>query len=195
MNHFFFFEDNNLNCRDCVFGQYLVNKCNHQYSLCGCDVSDKDELTILAKYHRLKGLDGMWIPTSPHTGRIGPGPFSFFSLATPWQWILPLAWYSNLYQYSSAFSKLFDQNLITFSKPWVKNQLVIWGLFTTFWCLCSAVRSFSLPKSACNSGQCISADGNIKNRVCGPTWLMIVFTSSWTSKHLIHWYNQDSVIM
>ena len=53
-----------------VVGQYLVNQCNHyQYSLCHCDVSDKDELTVFSKYHCLKGLDGMWIPTSSHTSR------------------------------------------------------------------------------------------------------------------------------
>lgn len=60
-------------------------------------------------------------------------PGSFFNLAVPWQWMLPLAWNSYLYQCHSAPSVPYNQCFMKLCKRWLKKPLGdVWIVYYFF---------------------------------------------------------------
>lgn len=63
-------------------------------------------------------------------------PGSFFNLVVPWQWMLPLAWNSYLYQCHSAPSVPYNQCFMKLCKRWLKKPLgdvwIVYYFFSPF---------------------------------------------------------------
>ena len=104
----------------------------------------------------------------------------FVSFVTPWQWILPLACYSNRYQCHSASSDLYNQYLTKVSSLDLKNSQLCMGCLLHFDSYIQVMANFSdeRPKRAWSSGQCMSAEENVKKNFGSPSCDVTAFRSS-----------------